>query len=55
MTSFPSYIQPDAMDCGPVSLKMIAKYYGKEVLIISRLSPLPPLCGQKKFQQNVTK
>jgi len=23
-------IQPDAMDCGPVSLKMIAKYYGKE-------------------------
>jgi len=28
--SFPSEIQPDAMDCGPVSLKMIAKYYGKE-------------------------
>jgi ABC-type bacteriocin/lantibiotic exporter with double-glycine peptidase domain len=27
---FPSEIQPDAMDCGPVSLKMIAKYYGKE-------------------------
>ncbi len=23
-------IQPDAMDCGPVSLKMIAKFYGKE-------------------------
>lgn len=22
--------QPDAMDCGPVSLQMIAKYYGKE-------------------------
>ncbi len=30
MRSFPSEIQPDAMDCGPVSLKMIAKYYGKE-------------------------
>jgi ATP-binding cassette subfamily B protein len=31
MTSkFPFEIQPDAMDCGPVSLKMIAKYYGKE-------------------------
>jgi ATP-binding cassette subfamily B protein len=22
--------QPDAMDCGPISLQMIAKYYGKE-------------------------
>ena len=29
--SFPVYLQPDAMDCGPVSLKMIAKYYGKYV------------------------
>ncbi|GAB4278866.1 MAG: hypothetical protein Kow0068_02640 [Marinilabiliales bacterium] len=27
---FPSEIQPDAMDCGPISLKMIAKYYGKD-------------------------
>lgn len=27
---FPSIIQPDAMDCGSVSLKMITKYYGKE-------------------------
>jgi len=26
---FPSEIQPDAMDCGPVSLKMIASFYGK--------------------------
>ena len=30
MKPFPSYIQPDAMDCGPVSLKMTAKCYGKE-------------------------
>ncbi len=27
---FPLYIQPDAMDCGPTALRMIAKYYGKE-------------------------
>lgn len=27
--SFPSVLQLDAMDCGPASLKMIAKYYGK--------------------------
>lgn len=28
--TFPLYIQPDAMDCGPTALRMIAKYYGKE-------------------------
>lgn len=27
--SFPSFIQLDAMDCGPTSLKMIAQFYGK--------------------------
>lgn len=27
--SFPSYIQLDAMDCGPTCLRMIAKHYGK--------------------------
>lgn len=27
--NFPSHIQHDAMDCGPVSLQMIAQYYGK--------------------------
>jgi len=26
---FPAITQPDTMDCGPVSLQMIAKYYGK--------------------------
>ncbi|MGS2761170.1 peptidase domain-containing ABC transporter [Sinomicrobium sp. M5D2P9] len=26
---FPFYAQPDAMDCGPVCLKIIAAYYGK--------------------------
>ena len=29
MKKFPSYIQLDAMDCGPTCLRMIAKYYGK--------------------------
>lgn len=27
---FPHYLQHDAVDCGPTSLRMIAKYYGKE-------------------------
>lgn len=27
--AFPFYQQPDAMDCGPTCLRMIAKYYGK--------------------------
>lgn len=26
---FPNYIQMDAMDCGPTSLRIIAKYYGR--------------------------
>src|SRR5688500_12565052 len=29
--SFPFYKQLDSMDCGPSCLRMIAKYYGKEV------------------------
>lgn len=28
MAAFPFYQQPDAMDCGPTCLRMIAKYYG---------------------------
>jgi ATP-binding cassette, subfamily B, bacterial len=27
--TFPFYRQPDAMDCGPTCLRMIAKYYGR--------------------------
>lgn len=27
--SFPHYHQLDAMDCGPTTLRMIAKYYGR--------------------------
>lgn len=29
MTKFPVYIQPDAKDCGPTCIRIIAKYYGK--------------------------
>ncbi|OYU83757.1 MAG: ABC transporter ATP-binding protein [Flavobacterium sp. BFFFF2] len=32
---FPSYIQPDAKDCGPTCLKIIAKHYGKTLAIQS--------------------
>ena len=31
MKRFPLYRQPDAKDCGPTCLKMIAKYYNKNV------------------------
>lgn len=37
---FPFYRQPDAMDCGPVCLKMIAEYYGKHY----RLDSLRQMC-----------
>lgn len=30
---FPFYKQPDYMDCGPTCLRMIAKYYGKEITL----------------------
>jgi len=30
MLRFPYVIQPDAMDCGPVCLKMVARYYGRD-------------------------
>lgn len=29
MPKFPHYLQPDAMDCGPTCLRMVAKYFGK--------------------------
>lgn len=29
MPKFPHYLQPDAMDCGPTCLRIVAKYFGK--------------------------
>jgi ATP-binding cassette, subfamily B, bacterial len=29
MPKFPHYLQPDAMDCGPTCLRMVAKHYGR--------------------------
>ncbi|HCT29362.1 MAG TPA: ABC transporter ATP-binding protein [Bacteroidales bacterium] len=29
MMAFPHYHQPDAMDCGPTCLRIVARYYGK--------------------------
>ena len=31
--AFPFYKQPDAMDCGPTCLRMVAKYYGKNITL----------------------
>ncbi|REC62960.1 peptidase domain-containing ABC transporter [Chryseobacterium pennae] len=33
MSKFPFYKQHDAKDCGPTCLRMIAKYYGKDISI----------------------
>lgn len=33
MKTFPAYIQPDSMDCGPTCLRMIAKYYGRSIAL----------------------
>jgi len=35
MKKFPHYHQPDAMDCGPTCLRMVAKLYGKNYSIQS--------------------
>src|SRR5215510_4871932 len=32
---FPLFIQQDTMDCGPTCLRMIAKYYGKNISLQS--------------------
>ncbi|MCL2074561.1 MAG: cysteine peptidase family C39 domain-containing protein [Marinilabiliaceae bacterium] len=29
MKPFPNTKQPDAMDCGPACMQMVAKYYGR--------------------------
>ncbi len=29
MSSFPHYLQPDAMDCGPTCLRIVAKHFGR--------------------------
>ncbi len=29
MPKFPHYLQPDAMDCGPTCIRIVAKHYGK--------------------------
>ena len=33
MKNFPTYLQPDAKDCGPTCLKIIAKHYGQTLPI----------------------
>ena len=29
MAKFPHYLQPDAMDCGPTCLRIVAKHFGR--------------------------
>jgi ATP-binding cassette subfamily B protein len=44
MRPFPSFKQPDQMDCGPTGLRMVAKYYGRNF----RLEILRKLCEINK-------
>jgi ATP-binding cassette, subfamily B, bacterial len=44
MAQFPHFLQPDAMDCGPVCLKMVASYYGKNI----RLNTLREMTFQNR-------
>ena len=32
---FPSYLQPDSMDCGPACLRIISKFYGKNYSMLT--------------------
>ena len=40
--SFPYYHQLDAMDCGPTSLRMVAKHYGQNLRAENQSSELCP-------------
>lgn len=42
--TFPYYKQPDRMDCGPTCLRMVAKYYGRNI----RVQTLRKLCEINK-------
>ncbi len=44
MQKFPHYTQLDAMDCGPASLKIVAKYYGKNI----SMKYIRDLCSSNK-------
>ncbi|HPT32531.1 MAG TPA: peptidase domain-containing ABC transporter, partial [Prolixibacteraceae bacterium] len=33
MSRFPLFLQPDAMDCGPACLKMVARYFGRNIAL----------------------
>ncbi len=33
MAKFPHYTQPDAMDCGPTCLRIVAKHYGRSIAL----------------------
>lgn len=53
MAKFPFYKQLDAMDCGPSSLRMIAKYYGKTSRTIGKLELPIRGSGKVKVGQSV--
>jgi ABC-type bacteriocin/lantibiotic exporter with double-glycine peptidase domain len=55
-TTFPFYKQPDAKDCGPTCLRIVAKHYGKLISLrkISeaiRQDRLNDACDYQNFQK----
>jgi ATP-binding cassette subfamily B protein len=55
-TTFPFYKQPDAKDCGPTCLRIVAKHYGKaismgEISEAIRQDRLNDACDYQNFQK----
>ena len=39
-STFPHYIQPDSKDCGPISLRIVSKFYGKTTISLQQIRNL---------------
>lgn len=52
MSLFKAYIQPDAMDCGPTCLRMIANYYGRKISL-SKLRNLSETTREGSSLRNI--
>ncbi|AEA45978.1 peptidase domain-containing ABC transporter [Fluviicola taffensis] len=53
MKKFPFYQQPDAMNCGPTCLRMIAKYYGR-VISLEKLLKLSETTREGSSLKNIS-
>jgi len=51
-TTFPFYKQPDAKDCGPTCLRIIAKHYGK-LISLQEIREYSPSATEKNKQAHL--